>query len=212
MLSGGIDSTYLAHLFLTDGAKIRGVHVNYGQASFIRERAAINALTDKIHLPVEFIEVPRLGESFSGAIDGRLVQQIIKPPLLAGIGISAFWAASIGYDALALGFHQDDSRLWVQNNTDFNGLVERLQESVAKARKNEDAFKILMPLSNLSKKEIVTAGLQTGVAFEFTWSCLLGGAQPCGQCPGCLSRSEAFTAVGRPDPASALLPPAHGAG
>ena len=66
--------------------------------------------------------------------------------------------------------------------------------------------KILTPLINKTKKEIIKIGTALGAPFKFTWSCYRGGKAPCGKCDSCLLREKGFRAAGIKDPLSAFAP------
>ena len=59
------------------------------------------------------------------------------------------------------------------------------------------------PIIHMSKAEIVNLGMQLGAPLEQTWSCYLGGSQPCGRCDSCILRAKGFDKAGYLDP---LLP------
>jgi len=56
------------------------------------------------------------------------------------------------------------------------------------------------PFVMLKKAETVKLGIELGVDFSRTWSCYRGGEKPCGVCPTCVERANAFAAAGAPDP------------
>jgi 7-cyano-7-deazaguanine synthase len=47
------------------------------------------------------------------------------------------------------------------------------------------------PFLAMTKGEIVALGRELGVPLERTWSCYLGGEEPCGRCGACVERGEA---------------------
>lgn len=56
------------------------------------------------------------------------------------------------------------------------------------------------PLIEMSKTEVIRAGIAYLVPLDLTWSCYIGGEVHCGTCPTCRARKEAFTAAGLKDP------------
>ena len=63
--------------------------------------------------------------------------------------------------------------------------------------------RLVAPLVNMNKAEVVKTGLEIGVPYELTWSCYEGGDFPCGECGTCIDREAAFKANGIEDPATA---------
>ena len=60
--------------------------------------------------------------------------------------------------------------------------------------------KVVLPLANLDKSQVIGLGKKLGVPFEFTWSCYRSDTRPCGRCPACRLRAEAFSSAGIEDP------------
>lgn len=61
--------------------------------------------------------------------------------------------------------------------------------------------RVVAPLVNLNKAQVVATGLKLGTPFKMTWSCYVGGDKPCGKCGTCIDRANAFAANGISDPA-----------
>ncbi|OYT58778.1 hypothetical protein B6U81_07225 [Thermoplasmatales archaeon ex4484_30] len=62
------------------------------------------------------------------------------------------------------------------------------------------SIKIIAPLINLSKAEIVKKGVELGVPFEKTWSCYRETEKACGRCDSCRLRLKGFKEAGIKDP------------
>lgn len=60
--------------------------------------------------------------------------------------------------------------------------------------------KVVTPLIEMSKSQVVKTGLTLGVPYELTWSCYEGGEKPCGECATCIDRAKAFESNGVKDP------------
>ena len=60
--------------------------------------------------------------------------------------------------------------------------------------------RLLRPLRQLSKPEVIRRAVTLGVPLAMTWSCHRDGARHCWRCAGCASRTEAFERAGVPDP------------
>jgi 7-cyano-7-deazaguanine synthase len=61
------------------------------------------------------------------------------------------------------------------------------------------AIRIVTPLINLKKTEIIELGNKLGVPWEKTWSCYAGGDVACGVCDSCRLRLAAFAELGLKD-------------
>lgn len=64
--------------------------------------------------------------------------------------------------------------------------------------------RVILPLSNLNKSQVVKLGKRLGVPFEMTWSCYTSQRIPCGECHSCILRREAFEKAQMADPLMAL--------
>jgi 7-cyano-7-deazaguanine synthase len=59
---------------------------------------------------------------------------------------------------------------------------------------------IKAPFVNMTKKDVVAAGLKLKVPYELTWSCYEGNEKACGVCGTCIDRKKAFELNGVKDP------------
>jgi 7-cyano-7-deazaguanine synthase len=69
-----------------------------------------------------------------------------------------------------------------------------------KAGTKEGTIQIVTPLIAMSKREIVTLGLELGAPFDLTWSCYQREDRACGVCDSCVLRLRAFREAGAEDP------------
>jgi len=61
-------------------------------------------------------------------------------------------------------------------------------------------IRILAPLLNKNKSQIIRLGCKLGVPFKLTWSCYRAGKTPCGECDSCYYRAKGFKEAGLIDP------------
>lgn len=60
--------------------------------------------------------------------------------------------------------------------------------------------RVVAPLVNMNKTEVIATGLKLGTPYELTYSCYKGGEKACGKCGTCIDRLAAFHANGVEDP------------
>ena len=79
-------------------------------------------------------------------------------------------------------------------------IAQRLQLVLAGVE--GQGFRIQAPLQNMSKAEIVQAGVQQGVDYALTVSCYQADDQgrACGHCDACRLRAAGFADASVPDP------------
>ena len=59
---------------------------------------------------------------------------------------------------------------------------------------------LIAPFNNMTKAQIVEAGMKLHVPFHLTWSCYRGWSLHCGTCPTCRERHKAFVEANYSDP------------
>ena len=88
---------------------------------------------------------------------------------------------------------------------DRNARISAFQDMAnlaTKAGVEGNGFRIQAPLQNLSKAQIVQAGVKLGVDYGLTVSCYQADddGRACGKCDSCRLRAEGFAAAGVSDP------------
>jgi 7-cyano-7-deazaguanine synthase len=153
-----------------------------------------------------FVRIPELREA--GDITGSkaLSKKAVPPtyiPMKNAIyySLAAAYAEEKGSDCIIGGQNGDDRRLFDDTSEEFFASLQRtMLTSSPRLRKN--GLKILRPLKDKSKPEVVALAAGMGVPLELTWSCHRSGEEHCWRCDGCKGRMEAFEAAGVEDPLS----------
>lgn len=97
-----------------------------------------------------------------------------------------------------LGAHADDAagRAYADCSEEFTSAM-----NTAIVIGTYGKVRIVAPLVNMNKAEVVKTGLTLNVPYKLTWSCYAGGDKPCGKCGTCIDRAAAFAANHVHDPA-----------
>lgn len=82
----------------------------------------------------------------------------------------------------------------------------QLLEHLASLEKT-DLPAIELPFIDLSDRQLVELGAQMDVPWHLAWSCTVHRDRPCGACPACRRRHNAFESAGILDPATQLSTP-----
>ncbi len=61
-------------------------------------------------------------------------------------------------------------------------------------------IRVVTPLIEMRKSEIVRLGVELGAPFHVSWSCYSGETEACGVCESCVLRLRAFREAGAVDP------------
>jgi 7-cyano-7-deazaguanine synthase len=214
LFSGGIDSTTALHWALKKFAPVRALIFDYGQLHHIEvEMAKRIAYTlgvgcDVVKLPLSgLVSSALLGDA--RPIAGSLAESRREPgppstyvPFRNGIflALAAAFGESRGCFRLVTGFNSIDAPDYPDTTQAFARKMQAAINQGTSAAKGGFRFRIHVPLSALSKKDILALGFELGADYSHSVSCYRGGEVPCGRCPSCDIRARAFAELGRLDP------------
>lgn len=200
LLSGGPDSTVLAHRLVSDGASPLALTMNLGdrEAPKSIERAA--AVAQQLGLDTAVIDLADgIRRSFGKPYPQfmRMPAQIHDDvePFGSGVALSlaSSFAASRGCEALFYGVHGDDAMYRDNVPEYFEALSTAISIELGRS------FTVAAPFLGMSKPQVLRLGDDLGVDLASTWSCAAAGALQCGTCQPCTLRQEAFVAAGLTD-------------
>lgn len=212
LLSGGLDSATVVAMAKDQGYACYTMSFDYGQ----RHRAELNAAA-RVARDLGVVQHKVIGLNLDGMGGSALTDTSIDVPETLGEGIPVTYvpARNTVFLSLALGWAEvleaRDIFIGV-NAVDYSGYpdcrpefieaFERLANLATKAGVEGNGFTIQAPLQNMSKAEIVKAGVALGVDYGLTVSCYQADdeGQACGKCDSCRLRAEGFTAAGVSDP------------
>ncbi|MBP7088486.1 MAG: 7-cyano-7-deazaguanine synthase QueC [Candidatus Omnitrophica bacterium] len=207
LLSGGIDSVTTLYLALKKRYRLTALIFDYGQRhkkeiNYAKKIAKLNHVKYyllKGYLP--WVNSSLTKKSITVAKNRNLKKKIIPLTYVAGRNIVflsyAFsLAESIKAQAIFIGAHIQDYSGYPDCRPKF---LKKIQIA-ANAGLKEDKIKVIAPLLNKSKRDIIRIGIRLGVPFEYTWSCYEGAAKPCLKCDSCRFRIQSFKALGLKDP------------
>lgn len=216
LLSGGLDSATAAAQAIADGYTLIALSFNYGQRHH-RELEAAQQVAAQLgiteHVIVELNLAQWGGSALTDttiAIPQTGVQSAEIPSTYVPgrntifIAIALSLAEAKGAEAIYLGINAIDYSGYPDCRPDYLAAYQQLANLSSKVGIEGHAPRLLAPLIQDSKLEIVQRALQLGVAIELTWSCYQGDTQPCGLCDSCRIRDRALMAAGRPDLATAV--------
>jgi len=210
LMSGGMDSAVCAALAIQDQYQIAALHLNYGQRTEKRELECYNQLcmhfNVKHRLIVDVSHLSKIGGSsltdFSIEIEDAHLDNTEIPPTyvpfrnanILAIGVS--WAEVIGAEAIYIGAMEQDSSGYPDCRLTF---FEAFQQLINTGTKPATHIKVITPIINLTKTDIVKIGIELGVPFEYTWSCYRNNDIACGKCDSCALRLRGFSKMGISD-------------
>lgn len=202
VLSGGMDSATVLAKWVNKIGKENCValFVKYGQHTSEKEHKCAEDLC--YYYGIDLITI-NTSLSSSGLVDFEDTNYEVR----ARNPILALQAYNIGYNYfkknpnetlylnIALGIQGSDHSTYI----DCRAGIVRLLDTLIQSLSNE-YVSVDVPYLYSSKAEIIQDGMKMAVPYNLTWSCYVKEDYPCGVCPSCQLRAEAFKKAGYKDP------------
>ncbi len=217
LASGGMDScvtTAIAH----QDFELALLHLNYGQRTEGRELQAFNAIATHYHathrLVVSMEHLSKIGGS--SLTDNRIsvlpadlrrkeIPSSYVPFRNANmLAVAVSWAEVLGASAIFVGAVAEDSSGYPDCRQEF---YDAFAGVIATGTKPTTQIRIVTPVIELSKVEIVQRGVALNAPLHLTWSCYQREDVACGICDSCALRLRGFQMAGIEDPIPYLHKP-----
>jgi len=219
LLSGGLDSYTAGAIAASDGCELYALTVRYGQVHEREVEAArhvARALAVKRHLELDVPLAKIGGSALVGEGDipkdrvldreadaGGIPSTYVPARNTVFLSLAMAWAEVIGAEAIVIGVNALDYSGYPDCRPEYLRAFERVAALATRAGVEGRPLRILAPLLEWSKAEIIRRGLDLGVDYGLTWSCYdpSPGGAPCGRCDSCILRARGFAEAGVNDPA-----------
>ena len=214
LFSGGLDSTTVLYWAKSRFKEVLPVIIDYSQKHSIEVKNGVKIaeMNGVEYIQIKFplnevlgsalldtnIEIP---DSLDSAKDEKGVPHTYVP-FRNGIFLSlaAGIAETRGIRNILTGFNLIDTPDYPDTTKLFSDKMEEVINIGTSASITGEKFRIITPLINKSKKEIIELGLELGADYSFSVSCYRGKEMPCLKCPSCDIRQAAFDEIGIEDP------------
>ncbi|MGA7669070.1 MAG: 7-cyano-7-deazaguanine synthase QueC [Nitrolancea sp.] len=210
LLSGGLDSTTAAWLAKASQFDLYALSFDYGQ----RHRKELDSAARVARaLEVRQHQIVRLnlGEWSASSLTG---QGDIPTEPTEGIpstwvparnhiflAVASGYAEVVGARAIYIGVSEVDYSGYPDCRGEFLDAFQHAANLASKQFVEEGtSVPVIAPFLHVTKPGVVQLGLKLGVDYGLTWSCYLGGDEPCGVCDSCRLRAAAFAAANAVDP------------
>lgn len=223
LLSGGLDSATSLAVARRDGRECFALSFDYGQ----RHRRELTAAADvarslgvsrHITLPLDLrawggsaltaeIDVPK--DRPEGEMSHGVPITYVPARNLIFLSLAVGWAEVLGAREVYVGVNAIDYSGYPDCRPEFIASFEQTANLATRAGTEggpAGGVRIVAPLSDKGKPEIIRLGASLGVDFALTWSCYdpvasAGSAdKACGRCDSCQLRRRGFAESGVPDP------------
>ncbi len=205
LLSGGVDSTVALWWARSEGLDVLPLSIEFAGRPR-RELEAVARVVDAAgagqiaHMPLPFVRLARDLPSYREPAKPVPYGYIPLRNLLF-FTLAAYHADGNGATYVVGGQLKEDAVDFPDASLSYfaqvNDLLRRSTDGWSRAGPPE----VVLPLSGLTKVEVVRLGAKLGVPFGVTWSCWVDGDTPCLTCVSCKDRAEAFEKAGVSDPA-----------
>lgn len=211
LLSGGLDSTVTLSIASAKKEEIALLHVNYGQRTEQKELESFNNIADHFNITkrliIDISHLKTIGGSALtdksievpvGNIDDSSDIPVTYVPFRNAhlLAIAVSWAEIIDATNIYIGAVEEDSSGYPDCRREFFDSYETTIELGTKT----GGIKIITPLIDMRKSEIVTVGTELSAPLHLTWSCYKDEVSACGECDSCLLRLRGFREAGVEDP------------
>ncbi len=210
LLSGGLDSSVLAHALAKEHKKrIRGLFFNFGGEANSNGLGAARKVALDLGFPLEVVPLDGLVDAMNGydstvryidleaqmknATTVRMSPPSGFPSLLA---MASYFAHGVKVNEVALGVTAEQ----VELIPELSDLLEGLSKVLHAWAPKHPRISFTTPFSNFTKAQIVAKGGELCVPLGETWSCYFGRYAHDGTCLGCIDRRRAFTQAEVEDP------------
>lgn len=204
LLSGGLDSTVATWWAIQEGYDVTALTFHY----FKRPPPEIEAtrkVADRADVELVEVDMPWLREledPVHPLLDNPELEATYPEGYVPGrnaifYAIGAHHAEILGADAIVGGHNGTDPERFPDASASF---FDQMADLLDKGLVTRPGLQIEQPLLGCSKQAVVERGLELGAPLELCWSCYETGPDPCGECPSCQARTEAFAEAGLEDP------------
>jgi 7-cyano-7-deazaguanine synthase len=203
LVSGGMDSCVTAAIAKNENDIIAFLHISYGQRTEERERKAFNEIADfyaiekRIEISIEYLAKiggSSLTDETMDVAEANLESDEIPTSYVPFrnanmLAIATSWAEVLGAESIYIGAVAEDSSGYPDCRPEFFAAFDQTIETGTKPDTN---IKIVTPIIDLSKAEIVQKGVELNAPLHLSWSCYRSEDAACGTCDSCALRLRGF--------------------
>lgn len=214
LVSGGLDSATCLAIARAEQYQIYALSFDYGQRSSSELKAAARLaqlFTVAAHQIIP-LGIGQLGgsaltdHSITLPVDGVVPDHIpvtyVPARNTVFLAYALAWAEVLAADSIFIGVNALDYSGYPDCRPAFIKAFEQMANLATRAGVEGHPIAIRTPLIDMSKADIIRAGVALGVDYSQTVSCYQADAdgRACGQCDSCRLRRKGFADAGISDP------------
>ena len=214
LLSGGLDSVVSLSVIKEKCTEIIALTFNYGQKSYLAEKKAAEQVSQYYKIENKVIDLDWLSVISTSSLTTKdtipyiskdnldnisIAQNTAKSVWVPNrnglfVNIAACFAEAYNYDTIIIGANKEEGTTFKDNTIKFvNAINTSLENSV------NSKIKLVAPLINMTKEEIVNIAIQQNVPLELIHSCYISEEKHCGFCESCQRLKRALEQNRRTD-------------
>jgi 7-cyano-7-deazaguanine synthase len=216
LLSGGLDSTTVLAIARDQGFTPYALSFRYGQRHLVELEAAkrvADAHGVERHVVADIdlrvfggsaltsdVDVPKHESADELAADIPVTYVPARNTIFLSFALA--YAETVGASDVFIGVNALDFSGYPDCRPEYIHAYETMANLATRAGVEGAKLNIHTPLIQMTKAEIIQAGLKLGVDYGLTSSCYDPDAEgrPCGHCDSCLLRLKGFSEAGTTDP------------
>ena len=202
LLSGGLDSLVSLGLGIEKYGISLALTFDYGQKAVEQEISTSRNICDYYKIEHKVIKLDWLKDVTHTALvsDSDLPQGIDNPEQSAKsvwvpnrnglfLNIAGSFADGNDYDYIIIGANKEEGQTFPDNTQEF---IDKVNAEFEYSTQKHP--KVVAPLINSDKNDIVKLALENNIPLEYVRSCYDGGEKHCGKCESCTRLKNALIA------------------
>jgi 7-cyano-7-deazaguanine synthase len=212
LVSGGLDSTTVLAMARSQGFDCYTLSFDYGQRhrAELAAAARVSAALGDVEHKVVTLNLDSIGGSaltdLAIAVPEEATEGIpvtyVPARNTVFLAIALGWAEVLGANDIFIGVNAVDYSGYPDCRPEFIAAFEAVANLATKAGVEGQRLTVHAPLIEMTKAEIIRAGVALGVDYGLTVSCYQATTEglACGRCDSCRLRRQGFIDAGVADP------------